>query len=195
MVTTISIVFQSKFPSLKIIAEAIKDGILSDDDDICVRLIEICADKGIIITVNTYMGDSILSGTCNEEEIWKADGYIFGMTTKDSSIPWSIKAIMDRSIDQWQFQTMRGKPSSLFYCSSGSYDLVSLACVTFFAHHGIIFVPLGYTQPGIVEVEKDPHGISPWACGTASNEQPSELEVKTAKFQGNLFARIVSKLK
>lgn len=66
------------------------------------------------------------------------------------------------------------------------------------AHHGIIYVPLGYAktfadQTNLSEV----HGGSPWGAGTYAgadgSRQPTDLELRLATTQGEVFYQTVSK--
>jgi NAD(P)H dehydrogenase (quinone) len=68
-----------------------------------------------------------------------------------------------------------------------------------FAHHGIIYVPLGYKNTfaqltNLTEV----HGGSPWGAGTFAggdgSRQPSALELEIANIQGKSFYELLSKV-
>ena len=67
------------------------------------------------------------------------------------------------------------------------------------AHHGIIFVPLGYAdtfkqQTNLEEI----HGGSPWGAGTFAgpdgSRKPTALELEVATIQGETFWKHVSKV-
>ena len=76
--------------------------------------------------------------------------------------------------------------------------LCSLTAITQLVHHGMIFVPIGYTfGAGMFEMEKV-RGGSPYGAGTYAGDgsrQPSELELDLAFHQGKYFAGISKKLK
>lgn len=73
-----------------------------------------------------------------------------------------------------------------------------LTAITQLAHHGMIFVPIGYTfGAGMFEMEKVKGG-SPYGAGTFAGDgsrQPSELELQQAFHQGKYIAGIAKKLK
>lgn len=77
-------------------------------------------------------------------------------------------------------------------------DACSLTAITQLTHHGMIFVPIGYTfGAGMFEMEKIKGG-SPYGAGTFAGDgsrQPSELELEQAFHQGKYFATIAKKLK
>ena len=76
--------------------------------------------------------------------------------------------------------------------------LCSLTAITQLVHHGMIFVPIGYTfGAGMFEMEKVKGG-SPYGAGTYAGDgsrQPSELEKEQAFHQGKYIATITKRLK
>jgi NAD(P)H dehydrogenase (quinone) len=77
--------------------------------------------------------------------------------------------------------------------------LFILAAMSTFAHHGIIYVPIGYKNTfaqltNLTEV----HGGSPWGAGTFAggdgSRQPSALELEIANIQGKSFYELLSKV-
>jgi len=67
------------------------------------------------------------------------------------------------------------------------------------AHHGIIYVPLGYakTFPQLTTLTEI-RGGSPWGAGTFAgadgSRSPSELELELATIQGEHFGLAISKV-
>lgn len=70
--------------------------------------------------------------------------------------------------------------------------------ITQLVHHGMLYVPIGYTfGAGMFEIEKVKGG-SPYGSGTFGEHdegEPSELELAQAFHQGKYFAGIAKKLK
>lgn len=73
-----------------------------------------------------------------------------------------------------------------------------LTAITQLVHHGMIFVPIGYTfGAGMFEMESVKGG-SPYGAGTFAGDgsrQPTELELEQAFHQGKYTATITKKLK
>jgi NAD(P)H dehydrogenase (quinone) len=73
-----------------------------------------------------------------------------------------------------------------------------LTVITQLVHHGMIFVPVGYTfGAGMFEMEQVKGG-SPYSSGTIAgngSRVPTELELQQAFHQGKYFAGIAKKLK
>ena len=82
----------------------------------------------------------------------------------------------------------------------GGQETTAISCMSTLAHHGVVFVPLGYAkafgdQANMTEV----HGGSPWGAGTFAgvdgSRMPTELELKVATVQGKTFWETVSQYK
>lgn len=75
-----------------------------------------------------------------------------------------------------------------------------LNAISTLTHHGIIFLPLGYSTvfPELGNLD-EPHGGSPWGAGTfagpTGERQPSELELKIAHLHGKYVWNTLSKVK
>jgi len=68
-----------------------------------------------------------------------------------------------------------------------------------FAHHGLIYVPLGYAKTFELLVDmSEVRGGSPWGAGTFAGptgaRTPTENEIKLAETQGKAFYEAVSKV-
>lgn len=91
----------------------------------------------------------------------------------------------------------------MFMCSiSGISFPLSLACrltaVTQLAHHGMLYVPLGYTFGNGMFEMNEVKGGSSYGAGTYAADgfrQPTELELEQAVYQGKYVAEIAKKLK
>jgi len=68
---------------------------------------------------------------------------------------------------------------------------------TTLAHHGMVIVPLGYGIPEFFDISEvsggTPYGASTIAGGDGSR-QPSEKELKIARYQGSHVAQLAVKL-
>ncbi|KAK1375198.1 NAD(P)H dehydrogenase (quinone) [Heracleum sosnowskyi] len=134
-------------------------------------------------------------------ELTEADGLIFGFPTRFGMMAAQFKAFLDTTGGLWGAQKLAGKPAGLF-CSTGSQgggqETTALTAITQLVHHGMIFVPIGYTfGAGMYEMENIKGG-SPYGSGTYAGDgsrQPSELELAQAFHQGKYTAGIAKKLK
>ncbi|CAL5345892.1 unnamed protein product [Camellia sinensis] len=135
------------------------------------------------------------------DELVEADGFIFGFPTRFGMMAAQFKAFLDSTGGLWKTQQLAGKPAGIFYSTGsqgGGQETTALTAITQLVHHGMIFVPIGYTfGAGMFEMEKVKGG-SPYGAGTYAGDgtrQPSELELEQAFHQGKYIAGIAKKLK
>ncbi|KAL8162579.1 hypothetical protein V2J09_014068 [Rumex salicifolius] len=135
------------------------------------------------------------------EELQQADGFVFGFPTRFGMMAAQFKAFLDSTGGLWRTQSLAGKPAGIFISTgsqNGGQETTALTAITQLAHHGMIFVPIGYTfGAGMFEMEKVKGG-SPYGAGTFAGDgsrQPTELELQIAFHQGQVLATTAKKLK
>jgi NAD(P)H dehydrogenase (quinone) len=107
---------------------------------------------------------------------------------------------MDATGSLWGKGALVGKAGGVFFSTGtqgGGQETIGLTTVTFFAHHGMVFVPLGYVDPKVFSHD-EVHGASPYGSGTFAgsdgSRMPSTLEKDIAESHGKHFATIATKL-
>ncbi|KAG7378363.1 hypothetical protein PHYPSEUDO_010222 [Phytophthora pseudosyringae] len=79
----------------------------------------------------------------------------------------------------------------------GGQETTAMSTTPFIAHHGMVFVPVGF-RSSIMDSNDKMHGGSLWGAGTIANidksRHPSALELEIARIQGVSFAEITKKL-
>ncbi|KAF7827462.1 putative NAD(P)H dehydrogenase (quinone) FQR1-like 3 [Senna tora] len=135
------------------------------------------------------------------EQLVEADGFIFGFPSRFGMMPSQLKAFFDATHEIWASQSLAGKPAGIFWSTGfhgGGQELSALTAITQLAHHGMIFVPLGYTfGSGMFEMEEVKGGSS-YGAGTFAadgSRHPTQLELQQAFYQGKYIAEIAKKLK
>ncbi|EYU45736.1 hypothetical protein ABFS82_14G070700 [Erythranthe guttata] len=135
------------------------------------------------------------------EQLLEADGFIFGFPSRFGVMAAQCKAFFDATGGIWATQALAGKPAGIFWSTGfhgGGQELTALTAITQLAHHGMIYVPLGYTfGSGMYEMEQVKGG-SPYGAGTYAadgSRQPTQLELDQAFHQGKYVAQITKKLK
>lgn len=102
----------------------------------------------------------------------------------------------------WNYGVLHGKIVGLFFSTGtlgGGQESTALATMSTLAHHGMVYVPLGYGAafPQLADVS-EVHGGGPWGAGTItgldSSRQPSKLEKEIAETQGKEFYAFVKKI-
>jgi len=131
------------------------------------------------------------------------DAFILGIPTRYGNMPAQWKAFWDSTGQLWAGGKLAGKYAGFFISSAGlggGQESTALASMSTLAHHGILYVPFGYSHafPQISSLN-EVHGGSPWGAGTFAaadgSRQPSALELEIANIQGKSFYETVSKVK
>lgn len=137
------------------------------------------------------------------EKLEEYDAFLFGIPTRYGNFPAQFKTFWDRTGGQWQKAAYWGKYAGLFVSTGtmgGGQESTCIAAMSTLAHHGIIYVPLGYaTAFPILADLSEVRGGSPWGAGTFSggdgSRRPSEKEKQLARLQGKVFYEAVSKVR
>ncbi|CAI0540625.1 unnamed protein product [Linum tenue] len=135
------------------------------------------------------------------QQLLEADGFLFGFPSRFGVMAAQCKAFFDATTELWASQSLAGKPAGIFWSTGfhgGGQELTAWTAITQLAHHGMLFVPLGYTfGSGMFEMEEVKGGSS-YGAGTFAadgSRQPTELELQQAFHQGKYVAEITRKLR
>ncbi|KAH7028131.1 flavoprotein-like protein [Microdochium trichocladiopsis] len=128
------------------------------------------------------------------------DAFLIGIPTRYGNFPAQWKAFWDKTGKQWSTGGFWGKFAGIFVSTGtqgGGQESTCLAAMSTLAHHGIIYVPLGYAKSfGQLANLNEIHGGSPWGAGTFAgpdgSRQPTALELEIAEIQGEEFYKRVS---
>jgi len=130
------------------------------------------------------------------------DAFLFGVPTRYGSMPAQWKTFWDSTGQKWASGAYAGKYAGFFVSTAGAgggQETTVLTSLTNLTHHGIIFVPFGYSHafPQLSNLD-EVHGGSPWGAGTYASSngsrQPTPLELEVATIQGEAFWKTVSKV-
>lgn len=131
----------------------------------------------------------------------EADGIMFGIPTRFGMMSAQMKAFFDSTVKLWTKGDLVGKPAATFFSTAtqgGGQETTALTTVTQLVHHGMIYVPPGYSFGGAMFSLHEVHGGSPYGCGTIANGDgsrlPSKYELDYARHQGASFAAVAMKL-
>ncbi|CAL0314438.1 unnamed protein product [Lupinus luteus] len=129
-----------------------------------------------------------------------ADGLLFGFPTRYGSMAAQMKGFFDSTGQLWKEQKLAGKPAGFFVSTGtqgGGQETTAWTAITQLAHHGMLYVPVGYTfGPGMFKMDSI-RGGSPYGAGVFAGDgtrEPSETELALAEHQGKYMALVVKKL-
>lgn len=129
------------------------------------------------------------------------DAFLLGIPTRYGNFPAQWKAFWDQTGGQWATGGFHGKYAGLFISTGspgGGQESTALAAMSTLAHHGIVYVPLGYAKAFAQLTDlSEVHGGSPWGAGTFAggdgSRQPTPKELEVAEIQGRTFYETVAK--
>ncbi|KAL3382943.1 hypothetical protein AABB24_002439 [Solanum stoloniferum] len=134
------------------------------------------------------------------DELMEADGFLFGFPTRYGCMAAQMKAFFDSTGKLWREQKLAGLPAGFFVSTGtqgGGQETTAWTAVTQLAHHGMLYVPIGYTfGAGMFRMDSI-RGGSPYGAGTFSGDgsrEPSEPELALAEHQGKYMAMTVKRL-
>ncbi|SLM40042.1 minor allergen alt a 7 [Lasallia pustulata] len=200
MAPKIAIVFYSMYGHIQKLAEAEKAGI------------EAAGGTADLFQVPETLPDEVLAKMhappksttippIDPGTLEKYDAFLFGIPTRYGNFPTQWKAFWDYTGSQWASGAYWGKYAGLFVSTAsmgGGQESTAIAAMSTMAHHGMIYVPLGYkTSFPILADLSEVRGGSPWGAGTLAggdgSRQPSSKELELAHIQGKSFYEAVSK--
>lgn len=133
-------------------------------------------------------------------ELTTADGILFGFPTRYGCMAAQMKAFFDTTGQLWNEQKLAGKPAGFFISTGtqgGGQETTAWTAITQLAHHGMLFVPIGYTfGAGMFKMDSI-RGGSPYGAGVFAGDgsrQPTETELALAEHQGKYMASVVKRL-
>ena len=134
------------------------------------------------------------------QELADYDAIIIGTPTRFGNMAGQMRTFLDQTGGLWAKGALAGKIASVFTSTGtgGGQEMTITSTWTTLAHHGMIIVPIGYTNPALFDISQvgggTPYGASTIAGGDGSR-QPDERELGIAKHQGEYVAKIAVKLK
>lgn len=110
------------------------------------------------------------------ETLEEYDAFLFGIPTRYGNFPAQFKAFWDQTGKQWQTGGYFGKYAGVFISTAsigGGQETTALQSISTFAHHGMIYVPMGYARAFQSMVALDEvRGGSAWGAGTIAVSIP-----------------------
>ncbi|KAF8731912.1 hypothetical protein HU200_015858 [Digitaria exilis] len=200
--TKIYVVYYSTYGHVARLAEEIKKGADSVDGvEATIWQVEETLPKEVLgkMQATTKKEHPVITG----KQLTDADGILFGFPARFGMMAAQMKALFDSTGGLWQRQALAGKPAGFFFAlgtQGGGQEETALTAVSQLTHHGMMFVPVGYTF-GAKMFDMDevmccsPYGSGTFAGADGKSRKPSDAELQMAAHQGKYFADIAKKLK
>lgn len=203
MSTKVSIIFYSMYGHVYQMAEAVADGVR-----------EISGVEASLYQVPELVPQTVLekSGAAaakakfadipvaTNDVLAHSDAIIFGTPTRFGNMTSQMRNFLDQTGGLWAEGKLIGKVGSVFASTGtqhGGQETTLTSFHTTLLHHGMVLVGVPYSEPGLTNMDEitggSPYGATTLA-GNDGSRQPSENELKIAKFQGKHVAQIAKKL-
>ena len=133
------------------------------------------------------------------DELSNYDAIIFGTPTRFGNMCAQMRNFLDQTGGLWLKGKLIGKVGSVFTSTAtqhGGQETTITSFHTTLLHHGMIIVGVPYSCQEIMNMSEisggSPYGASTLA-GADGSRQPSENELKIARFQGSHVAEVTKK--
>lgn len=95
---------------------------------------------------------------------------LLGIPTRFGNFPVQWKAFWDKTGPEWTQGAFWGKFVGVFVTTGilgGGQESTAMSVISTFAHHGLIYVPLGYKESSHIQSKLDAaRGGSAWGAGS-----------------------------
>ncbi|KXT07651.1 hypothetical protein AC578_10223 [Pseudocercospora eumusae] len=202
MAPKIAIVFYSTWGHVQQLAEAEAEGIKAAGGSVDLYRVPETLPQEVLAKMHAPEKDDKIPILESPSQLEQYDAFLFGIPTRYGTFPAQWKAFWDSTGGQWQSGAFWGKYAGLFISTGtlgGGQESTALNAMSTLAHHGFIYVPLGYkTTFALLADLSEVRGGSPWGAGTFSgadgSRQPSKKELELATAQGKAFYEAVAKV-
>lgn len=193
--------FYSMYGHVEGLAKRMKRGVdtVEGVEAVLYRVPETLSDE-VLAKMQAPSKDDSIPEIAAADELAQADGFLFGFPTRYGCMAAQMKAFFDSTGKLWREQSLAGKPAGFFVSTGtqgGGQETTAWTAITQLAHHGMLFVPIGYTfGAGMFKMESI-RGGSPYGAGVFAGDgtrEPTEAELALAEHQGKYMAAIVKRL-
>ncbi|RAL50808.1 hypothetical protein DM860_015955 [Cuscuta australis] len=197
----IFIVFYSMYGHVEGLARRMKKGVDAVDgvEAVLYRVPETLSDD-VLNQMRAPPKDDDIPVIDSAAELVAADGLLFGFPTRYGSMAAQMKAFFDSTGKLWREQKLAGKPAGFFVSTGtqgGGQETTAWTAITQLAHHGMLFVPIGYTfGAGMFKMDAI-RGGTPYGAGVFAGDgsrEPTETELALAEHQGRYMAAVTKRL-
>lgn len=195
----ILVLYYSMYGHIEMMAYAVAEGARSAENTEVVvkRVPELMSDE-VAQRVGAKLNQEAPIATV--DELASYDAIIFGTPTRFGNMCAQMRNFLDQTGKLWLNGGLIGKVGSVFTSTGtqhGGQETTITSFHTTLLHHGMIIVGVPYSCQEIMNMNEITGG-SPYGAGTLAggdgSRQPSDNELKIARFQGSHVATITQKL-
>jgi|HubBroStandDraft_4_1064222.scaffolds.fasta_scaffold28171_2 NAD(P)H dehydrogenase (quinone) len=134
------------------------------------------------------------------DQLVDAHAIIFGTPTRFGNMAAQMRNFLDQTGQLWLKGSLIGKVGSVFASTATQHGGQETTITSFHStllHHGMVVVGVPYSESGLLHMG-DISGGTPYGAttlaGSDGSRQPSENELKIARYQGKHVTEIAGKL-
>jgi NAD(P)H dehydrogenase (quinone) len=196
--TKILVLYYSMYGHIETMANAVAEGVRSAGAEVSVKRVPELVPEEVLKKSGAKMDQKAPIATV--DELPDYDGIIFGVPTRFGNMVAQMRNFLDQTGGVWMKGGLIGKVGSVFASTGtqhGGQETTITSTHLTLLHHGMVIVGIPYSQKELTIMTEitggSPYGASTLA-GADGKRQPSENELKLARFQGKHVAEIARKL-
>lgn len=202
MAPKVAIIFWSLYGHIQKLAEAEKEGIQQAGGDADMYQLPETLPDDVLTKMHAPPKPTSIPVLTDVSVLKQYDAFLFGIPTRYGNQPAQFRTFWDKTGQLWAKGELAGKYCGMFFSTAsqgGGQESTAMSSMSTLAHHGIIYVPFGYSYEFETMAKLDEiRGGGPWGAGTFAgadgSRQPSERELMLARAQGKGFYQLVSKV-
>ena len=192
------VLYYSMYGHIETMAKAVAEGARSAGAEVAIKRVPELMPEEAARKAGAKLNQEAPVATV--DELANYDAVIFGTPTRFGNMAAQMRNFLDQTGKLWMNGSLIGKVGSVFTSSAtqhGGQETTITSFHTTLLHHGMVIVGVPYScqeQMGVSEITGgSPYGASTIAGGDGKR-QPSENELKIARFQGSHVATLAKKL-
>ena len=192
------VLYYSMYGHIETMAKAVADGARSvEGTAVTIKRVPDLMPEDVARKAGAKLDQAAPIATVNE--LPNYDAIIFGTPTRFGNMCAQMRNFLDQTGRLWLNGSLIGKVGSVFASTGtqhGGQETTITSFHTTLLHHGMIVVGVPYSCQEIMNMREitggSPYGASTLA-GVDGSRQPSENEIRIARFQGAHVAEVAKK--
>jgi NAD(P)H dehydrogenase (quinone) len=192
------VLYYSMYGHIETMAKAVADGARSvEGTEVTIKRVPDLMPEDVARKAGAKLDQAAPIATV--DELPNYDAIIFGTPTRFGNMCAQMRNFLDQTGRLWLNGSLIGKVGSVFASTGtqhGGQETTITSFHTTLLHHGMIVVGVPYSCQEIMNMSEitggSPYGASTLA-GADGSRQPSENEIKIARFQGAHVAKVAKK--
>jgi NAD(P)H dehydrogenase (quinone) len=196
--TKVLVLYYSMYGHIETMAKAVAEGVRSvKGAEVTIKRVPDLVPEEVAKKAGAKLDQEAMIATVDEFPDY--DAIIFGTPTRFGNMCAQMRNFLDRTGRLWLNGSLIGKVGSVFTSTATQHGGQETTITSFHStllHQGMIIVGVPYSCQGILNMSEITGG-SPYGAGTLAGSdgkrQPSENELKIARFQGSHVAKVAVK--